>query len=522
VTDDDHAPKAIPPVNGRGCGTANVTVNNLAPTLDVGPDRRWNEGLGFTLSGNFSDPGYASQYTATVDWGDCATEPVGDIAIVPSLPTEGTVSTGVVQAIHHYADNGTYSILACLSDGLANVCDTLLVTVENVTPTVNGGVDQKTIIGQTITLDPASFSDPGFDHALSLAGQEKVEDFTATTNWGDGSITTSKVLEVPGAEARATTGTGLDAHAYAAAGTYTATVEVCDDDAGCSSDTMSVLVFPVQRQTYMTDGQFRTITSLDTVFTPDKATNTLKLSATNPGTYFYNEVLKNVGAETRTITMSLAIPGSANPALAQAFCLKGSMPIKVYADLARSQDVTSQATTTPAQPIGGGGSVSLTCVCSLSVSLSVPAGGLRYITVHLDFNLKGATGFPSDAGTIYRQPFQFIESLSVDTSPVKLDESTTITAVGKLVTAIGGLALDANQSLKSELKVQVRSGATVLGESKVTPPDGFYFVPVPAGGPYTVQLVNYTTNTVVKTASVNAIAATQYVQVDFLNLNPAD
>ena len=73
------------------------------------------------------------------------------------------------------------------------------------------------------------------------------------------------------------------------------------------------------------------------------------------------------------------------------------------------------------------------------------------------------------------------------------------------MTAIGGLALDLNLNFKSGLEVQVFSGTTLVGVSPVTAPDGFYFVAVPAGGPYTVKLFNFTTSTVVKTVSVSII-----------------
>ena len=90
------------------------------------------------------------------------------------------------------------------------------------------------------------------------------------------------------------------------------------------------------------------------------------------------------------------------------------------------------------------------------------------------------------------------------------------------MTAIGGFALDTNLMWKSALKVRVFSGSTLVVESSITPPDGFYFAPVPAGGPYTVKLVNPTTNVIVRSAVVNNVPADEYVSVDFLNLNPAD
>src|SRR5205807_1432937 len=95
-------------------------------------------------------------------------------------------------------------------------------------------------------------------------------------------------------------------------------------------------------------------------------------------------------------------------------------------------------------------------------------------------------------------------------------------ALGKQVTAIGGYALDSNSNYKSGLYVKVMSGSTIVGQSTVSPPDGFYFVTVPAGGPYTVQLYNPTGALPGKAQSISTVASNQYVEADFLGLNPAD
>jgi len=50
--------------------TTTVTVNNVAPNVDAGPDKLINEGGTFTNAGSFTDPGSADTWTATVDYGD--------------------------------------------------------------------------------------------------------------------------------------------------------------------------------------------------------------------------------------------------------------------------------------------------------------------------------------------------------------------------------------------------------------------------------------------------------------------
>lgn len=284
------------------------------------------------------------------------------------------------------------------------------------------------------------------------------------------------------------------------------------------SATVNLVVAPIAKESFMTDSQFAPIGSFDTVFTPDKASSSLKLAATNPGTYFYNKIIRNTGTSSLTASITLDIPSSVSPSLAQAFFLKGSNPVHVFSDLARTIDVTGTATVTPQQPL----TTQLTSMSNVSVSFSIPAGELRYVTVHLDFAGKGSTGFASDAGTTYRQGFKFSETINITGITGTIADVTGLAGAGKRVTAIGGFALDTNLNYKSALKVRVFSGATLLGESPVTSPDGFYFVTAPAGGPYVAELFNPTTGTIVRSTTVQNIAADEYVAIDFLNLNPAD
>src|SRR5205085_9643521 len=79
----------------------------------------------------------------------------------------------------------------------------------------------------------------------------------------------------------------------------------------------------------------------------------------------------------------------------------------VYSDLSRSTDVTNTATISPTQPITGANSQTNSCVSTITVSFTIPANGIRVITIHLDFNAKGTTGYASNAANTYRQPFLF-------------------------------------------------------------------------------------------------------------------
>src|SRR5206468_298449 len=61
ATDDD---------GGVGSVAKTITVTNLPPAVNAGPDATINAGSIFTSTGSFSDPGTADTWTATVNYGD--------------------------------------------------------------------------------------------------------------------------------------------------------------------------------------------------------------------------------------------------------------------------------------------------------------------------------------------------------------------------------------------------------------------------------------------------------------------
>jgi PKD repeat protein len=107
-----------------------------------------------------------------------------------------------------------------VSDGILTDTDTSGVTVNNVAPTVSVGPDATIFVGQTY-IGSGSFTDPGCDT------------WTATVDYGDG--TGVQPLSLIGK-------TFSLSHTYLLIGDFTVTVTVCDDDAGCHSDTLIVHV----------------------------------------------------------------------------------------------------------------------------------------------------------------------------------------------------------------------------------------------------------------------------------------
>jgi hypothetical protein len=126
------------------------------------------------------------------------------------------------------------------------------------------------------------------------------------------------------------------------------------------------------------------------VFTPDvNQSNGYKLNATNPGQTFYNVFYTGAGNE--DITITLPYP----------YVTQGATPIHVYSnvgvttsggitcltpsgELANENDQVTLSNYTP-QAFGS----------TYQVKVHVPAlsGGFAYINIHLDYGLKGTTGY---------------------------------------------------------------------------------------------------------------------------------
>lgn len=199
VTDD---------VGGIGCDTVTVTVSNVAPTVNVGGDVAIDESNTFAQSGSFTDPG-ADTWTATVNYGD-------------GMGVELLTLVGKAFDLNHtYLDNGIYTVEVCVADDDDTGCDVLIVTVNNVVPTVDAGSDSSIIEGETF-VGSGSFTDAA-----------SVDTWTATVDYGDGS----------GPQPLTLTGNVFSLnHVYNTAGIYTVTVTVLDDDGGSGSDTVEVIV----------------------------------------------------------------------------------------------------------------------------------------------------------------------------------------------------------------------------------------------------------------------------------------
>ena len=244
-------------VNDEGGGSdtviQDVTVLNVAPDVvaAAASDHIVNEGETYLLKElSFSDPGYdcpacvpptVEDFTAEINWGDGTIEP-GDVTEFPG--SEGVDTTGTVDGDHVYADNGLFIVTVTVTDDDGGF-DSFgyVVTVLNVAPTVEAGPSQivnVVDVGQTVSLAPSTFSDPGFTCGTCIPAT--AETFGASINWDDGTVEPGTVNVTPGSSGVPTTGTVDGSHEYDAIGVYTVTVTVTDDDFGDGSDTLTVTV----------------------------------------------------------------------------------------------------------------------------------------------------------------------------------------------------------------------------------------------------------------------------------------
>jgi len=189
-----------------------VSISNVAPSVDAGPDGMIGEGAPLSSSGTFSDPG-ADTWTATVDYGDGS-------GLQPLQLTGNQFTLD-----HVYSNDGTYTVTVTVSDDEgASGSDTASVTVVVTAPTVNAGPDKTINEGGTFS-NSASFTDAG-------SGP-----WTATVDYGDGTGVQSLGTVLSPFT--------LPSHVYADNGVYTATVAVTNGGGGVGTDTVSVTVHNV-------------------------------------------------------------------------------------------------------------------------------------------------------------------------------------------------------------------------------------------------------------------------------------
>jgi len=204
VTDD---------ANDTGCDSLVATIAEPGPpaaeTID---DVAAFEGDDVDGGAAFTDANTSDAITVAYNWGD---------GTAGQAPVQAAQGRGTATIAHTFGDDGVYTPTFEVCDD-TDRCDTVsfTATISNVAPTVTAATIPATITGRTVAAT-ANFTDPG-----------TADTHTATIDWGDGSTGAATI----------TSGASNGSHQYAAAGTYTVTTCVTDDDGGRGCDSTKVTI----------------------------------------------------------------------------------------------------------------------------------------------------------------------------------------------------------------------------------------------------------------------------------------
>jgi uncharacterized repeat protein (TIGR01451 family) len=174
-----------------------VTVEAPVPLVEAGDDAVADEGQALTFDGAITDP-HGGSHTIIWDFGD------------------GNSASGTLTPTHTYGDDGLYTVILTATNSFnQSASDSLQVTVGNVAPEVEAGMDQTVDEGAPIMFSGV-FTDAG-----SLDTQ------TITWDFGDGNTASGSLTP---------------SHSYDDNGDYVVTLTVSDDDGGSNEDTLTVTV----------------------------------------------------------------------------------------------------------------------------------------------------------------------------------------------------------------------------------------------------------------------------------------
>ncbi|OGF54962.1 MAG: hypothetical protein A2Z21_02900 [Candidatus Fraserbacteria bacterium RBG_16_55_9] len=182
----------------RGTPKAQNSTVNLPPIANSGLDQLADEGSMVTLNGSASSDPNSDSLTCTWDPGDGSEALVGCIVF------------------RAYTDNGAFIATLTVDDGHSGTnSDTVQITIRNAPPAVDAGPDQTVSVGQLVHFS-GSFTDPG------VADTHVIQ-----WDFGDGN---------------SLSGALSPSHSYSAAGHYSITLTITDDDGGVGTDTLTVAI----------------------------------------------------------------------------------------------------------------------------------------------------------------------------------------------------------------------------------------------------------------------------------------
>jgi PKD repeat protein len=214
--------------DGGATTMASPTVTVTAPVINAtAEDLSAQEGvlLNNVTVATFSAPGQASDYTATVDWGDGNS---GDGVISGS---NGSFSVLASNAYAEQTGGQQFAITVTITDAAGDSATVISSAIVDPGTMSTIGANQKATEGalNQFTLASITDTDPSYSRG----------DFTALVDWGDGSP--EEFASVSGSNGVYSV---YDTHTYAEDGSYTATVTITDPNGLTTqtvNDTVSVV-----------------------------------------------------------------------------------------------------------------------------------------------------------------------------------------------------------------------------------------------------------------------------------------
>lgn len=220
-----------------------VTLENVPPTVDAGPDLTVNEGEEVTLVARFRDVEYPDTHESMWYFGDGHAPEAGTLTETNTPPA----AIGTTTVTHAWCDNGDYVVAVRVRDvNGGEAVDTLRVKVLNVAPEVDAGPDLFGYVCTPITLI-AQFRDPGW-----------CDTHIAHWDFGDCTEPSRAIIEETN-EPPAAIGTATASHNYGRCGDYRAVCTVQDDDGAFGQDQLTVRVVHLLNPGF--EGGFRPLPS---------------------------------------------------------------------------------------------------------------------------------------------------------------------------------------------------------------------------------------------------------------------